>query len=267
MIVTNEKDILIQTHNLTKIFGSGADKVVAVDNVNIKVDKNKIVSFVGQSGSGKTTIARMLLLLTKPTQGSFSFRGESFADFNRARKIKYWQKVQGIFQDPFASFNQFYRVRKILQDCYKLFDSQPSKAEKKEEIRNALKQVNLDPDDVLDQYPFEMSGGQRQRIMIARAFIIKPQILIADEPTSMIDTCSRSNILNSLMKLKKRQDLSIIFITHDMGLAYYVSDELLIMKEGKIVEKGDCVRVVEEPQHPYTRQLLDDVPTLTEEWI
>ena len=265
--MSNSRDVLIQTENLTKVFGTGEEKVTAVDNVDLTLEKDSIISLVGQSGSGKTTVARMLLLLLKPTSGNIIFKGDSLSNFSKSDQIKYWRNVQGIFQDPFASFNQFYRVRKILNDCYKLFDNPPSKAERAEEIKNALSQVNLDPDDVLDVFPFELSGGQRQRIMIARAFIIKPNLLVADEPTSMIDACSRSNILNALMNLKKEQDLSIIFITHDMGLAYYVSDDLYIMKDGKVVEKGDCVRIIEEPEHPYTKQLLEDVPTLTEEWI
>lgn len=262
-----QNNILLKTDNLTKVFGTGSDKVTAVKNVNLKIKNDSIVSIVGQSGSGKTTVARMLLLLLKPTAGRISFKNNPITDLSRSSKIKYWQQVQGIFQDPFASFNQFYRVRKILEDCYKLIDQKKTKAEKLEEMTYALEEVNLDPDDVLDKFPFELSGGQRQRIMIARAFIIKPHILIADEPSSMIDACSRSNILNALLNLKRDEDLTIIFITHDMGLAYYVSDELLIMKDGEIVEKGDAVRVVEEPEHPYTKQLLNDVPVMTEEWL
>ncbi len=262
-----ENVVLIETNNLRKVFGSGADEVVAVKDANITIDRDRIISLVGQSGSGKTTIARLLLLLIKPTAGSIYYQGEPLKGLNRSARIKYWRQVQGIFQDPYASFNQFYRVRKILQDCYKLFDSPPPSDEQTQQIRKALDQVNLDPDDVLDQYPFEMSGGQRQRIMIARAFIISPQVLIADEPTSMIDACSRSNILNALMNLKDEQDLSIAFITHDMGLAYYVSDKLLIMQEGEIVEEGGVVDVVDNPEHPYTQELLNDVPILEEEWI
>ncbi|MFW6269812.1 MAG: ABC transporter ATP-binding protein [Bacillota bacterium] len=258
---------LLQTHNLTKIFGTGEDRVIAVNNVNIKIKNDSIVSIVGQSGSGKTTLARMLLLLIKPSQGNIVYNKKSIIDFKRSSKIKYWQRVQGIFQDPFASFNQFFKVRKILEDCYKLINEKKTKTEKLSEMRSALAEVNLDPTDVLDKFPFELSGGQRQRIMIARAFIIKPKILIADEPSSMIDACSRSNILNALLTLKEERDLTIIFITHDMGLAYYVSDDLFIMKDGKIVEKGDAVKIVESPEHPYTKQLLADVPILTEEWI
>lgn len=263
----SENNTLIQTQDLTKIYGSGAEEVVAVNKVNIRIDQDSIISLVGQSGSGKTTLARLLLLLTKPTSGSIYYQGEPMEGANRGAKIKYWRKVQGIFQDPYASFNLFYRVRKILQDCYKLFDSPPTKSKQKEEIRTALKQVNLNPDEVLDKFPFEMSGGQRQRIMIARALIAQPQILLADEVTSMIDASSRVNVLNALLNLKEEQDLSIVFITHDMGLAYYVSDNLLIMNEGKIVEEGKAVRIVENPEHPYTQELLNDVPTLEEGWI
>jgi len=263
----NDDSLLIETSGLTKIFGSGANRVTAVKDVDLEVKEDTIVSLVGQSGSGKTTVARLLLLLIKPTEGDIFYRGEETSRYGRKAKLKYWRNVQGIFQDPYASFNQFFKVRKILKDCYKLFDSAPSGSIKDRQIKQALEYVNLDPDDVLDKYPFEMSGGQRQRIMISRAFILSPKLLIADEPTSMIDACSRSNILNSLLNLKAEQEITINFITHDMGLAYYVSDELLIMKDGEIVERGNVVRVVENPRHSYTKQLLKDVPTLEEEWV
>ncbi|MFP3952996.1 MAG: ABC transporter ATP-binding protein [Candidatus Acetothermia bacterium] len=263
----NDESLLVETTGLTKTFGSGAKEVTAVKDVDLEVKEDTIISLVGQSGSGKTTVARMLLLLIEPTEGEIYYRGEGTKGYGRRDRLKYWRNVQGIFQDPYASFNQFFKVRKILKDCYKLFDSAPPESVQDRQIKGALEYVNLAPDDVLDKYPFEMSGGQRQRIMISRAFILNPKLLIADEPTSMIDACSRSNILNSLLNLKAEQEITINFITHDMGLAYYVSDDLLIMKDGEIVERGDVVRVVEEPRHPYTKQLLQDVPTLEEEWV
>ncbi|MFW5991646.1 MAG: ABC transporter ATP-binding protein [Halanaerobiaceae bacterium] len=263
----SEKDVLLKIEKLTRIFGQGENRIIAVDNISFEIGSNKIVSFVGQSGSGKTTMAKMLLNLLNPSSGKIYFHGKDIRGYSGKEKNKYWRHVQGIFQDPYASFNQFYKVEKILKDCYKLFARDISQAEKDENIKKALYSVNLDPEEVLGKYPFEMSGGQRQRIMIARAFLIKPEILIADEPTSMIDACSRANILDVLLNVQKEQNISIIFITHDMGLSYYASDRMYIMEKGRIVERGSVHDVVENPKDPYTQQLLSDVPVLNEEWI
>lgn len=263
----NNEQILLVINNLTKIFGHGQNRVVAVDDVSFKIDRNEIISFVGQSGSGKTTIARMLLGLLPPTAGSILYRNNDITNYTRSEKRIYWRDVQGIFQDPYASFNQFYRVEKILEDCFALYDDNLSRAEKDDRIIEALKGVNLAPEDVLGKFPFELSGGQRQRIMIARTFLIEPRILIADEPTSMIDACSRASILDVLLKVKERQKTSIIFITHDMGFAYYASDRIYIMEKGKIVERGSIEQVVNHPEHPYTKKLLNDVPKLHESWF
>lgn len=258
---------LISIKNLTKTFGHGKEKVTAVDDVSFEIDRNEIVSFVGQSGSGKTTVARMLLGLLNPTAGQILYRGNDISKFSKREKKFYWRDVQGIFQDPYASFNQFFKVEKILEDCYNLYEDNIPKEEKQERIIKALKAVNLEPEDVLGKFPFEMSGGQRQRIMIARTFLVEPRILIADEPTSMIDACSRASILDVLLKVKERQKTSIIFITHDMGFAYYASDRIYIMEKGKIVERGPVEEVVNNPQHPYTIELLNDVPKLHEAWL
>ena len=175
--------------------------------------------------------------------------------------------MQGIFQDPFASFNSFFHVRKVLEDSFKLFDNPPPKDIRENMIREALSYVNLRFDEVAQKYPFELSGGQRQRIMIARIFLIKPRLLIADEPTSMIDAVLRSSILELLLKLRRVEKASIVFITHDIGLAYYVSDRIMIMHNGKIVEEGFSDDIVINPRHSYTKKLLSDVPTLHKEWL
>lgn len=263
----NNKKNILSIQGLIKKFGNGRNEVTAVNDISFGLAKNEIISFVGQSGSGKTTVARMVLGLLNPTQGNIYYKGNDIKNYSNKEKKYYWQNVQGIFQDPYASFNQFYHVEKILNDCFKLFDKKPSKVEMEEKICQALDSVNLDPVDVLGKFPFEMSGGQRQRIMIARTFLIEPEVLIADEPTSMIDACSRANILDVLLEIKEKQNTSIIFITHDMGFAYYASDRIYIMENGFIVERGAVEEVVESPKHPYTKHLLSDVPLLTEDWI
>ncbi len=263
---SENKEIILKARNLLKIFGTGKDSVIAVDHINFDIHKGEIVSLVGQSGSGKTTTAQMLLNLIKPTEGNIELNGIDIRTFQGRNRIKYWQKVQGIFQDPFSSFNQFFSISKILKDSLKILGSNLKSGEKDKLITESLESVNINPKDVLDKYPFELSGGQRQRIMIARIFLIKPQLLIADEPTSMIDAVLRSNILKLFMKLREVYGTSIIFVTHDIGLAYYVSDRVFIMQHGKIVESGDPEKVIINPQHPYTIKLINDVPILHQQW-
>ena len=254
----------LEVRELTKIFVSGRRKITAVDQVSFEIHEREIVSLVGQSGSGKTTIAHMILNLLKSTSGSIIFDGKDIKDI---KKKIYWRNVQGIFQDPFSSFNQFFVVKKVLRDSFKILDKNFNNEEKDKIIIKALESVNIDPGDVLEKYPFELSGGQMQRIMIARIFIIKPKLLIADEPTSMIDSILRANILKLFEKLREKQGTSIMFITHDIGLAYYVSDRIFIMHRGKIVEAGSAEQVIMNPNHTYTKGLIEDVPTLHKEWI
>jgi peptide/nickel transport system ATP-binding protein len=258
---------IIKVENLTKVFGSGKKVVKAVNNINFSIKKGEIVSLVGQSGSGKTTVTRLILRLLKETEGKIIFEGKDVTDIKGKEKKEYWKKVQAIFQDPYASFNIFSPVKKVLLDTFKLFNSSYSKKEKEKLICETLESVNLRPEEVVDKYPFELSGGQRQRIMIARAHLIRPQLLLADEPTSMIDANLRSGILELLLSLRDTDDCTIMFVTHDLGLAYYVSDRIFIMHEGEIVEEGSADKIITAPEHPYTIQLIKDVPKLSEEWL
>ena len=260
-------DAIVRTENLTRIFGSGKKATKAVDDVSISINRKEIVSLVGQSGSGKTTLARMILRLLNPTAGKIIFEGRDITNIEGKEKKAYWRKAQAIFQDPYASFNIFSPVKKVLLDTFKLFENKFTKKEKWEMVCESLEAVNLRPDEVAEKFPFELSGGQRQRIMIARAHLIKPELLIADEPTSMIDANLRSGILELLLDLRDTEGTTIMFVTHDLGLAYYVSERLLIMHEGKIVEEGEADKIISEPEHPYTRQLIADVPKLSEEWL
>lgn len=258
---------ILKVRSLVKVFGVGRRATVAVDHINFDIYPGKIVSLVGQSGSGKTTTARMVLNLIKPTSGKIEFQGTDISKFKGKHRREYWQKVQGIFQDPFGSFNQFFTIKKFLQDPLRiLLEDNVSYKERQKLIKMSLESVNIDPNDVMNKYPFELSGGQRQRIMIARVFLINPKIVIADEPTSMIDAVLRSNILKLLIKLRDDRGASIIFITHDIGLAYYVSDYVFIMHKGKIIEAGDPEQVIIHPKEPYTKNLINDVPTLRKKW-
>lgn len=260
-------DILLEAKNVNKIFGSGKNMVHAVKNVDFQMHRGEIISIVGESGSGKTTFAKILLGLLNETSGEIDYNGAPRFLKTQPMKRAYWQNIQSIFQDPFSTFNQFFRVEKILNDCLTLQGlGHISLDEKRQKMRDACQFVNLKYEELYNKYPFELSGGQMQRLMIARIFMMQPNVLIADEPTSMIDACSRSTILDMLLKLRDERGMTILFITHDLGLAYYVSDTLYIMEKGEMVEQGPADELILNPQHPYTKQLVTDVPKLNEEW-
>lgn len=251
--------------DLTKTFGQGRKKVTAVDRVSFRIRDKEIVSVVGESGCGKSVLAKLLLRLEKPTSGELLFDGQPVGDKQNLRA--YWRQVQTVFQDPFSAFNQFFTIRSQLKDAFRLFASKPSKSEMEDIVDQALMAVNIMPKEINGKFPFELSGGQMQRMLLARIFILRPQVLIADEPTSMVDACSRASILDYLMKLKEELRMTIVFVTHDIGLAYYVSDSIYIMHKGRIVEQGPPDQVTLSPQNVITRRLLDDIPQLHRPWI
>ncbi len=259
--------VLLETKKVNKVFGSGKKAVHAVKNVDFCIHKGEIISIVGESGSGKTTLAKILLGLLGETSGDILYEGKPRDIKNHQKRRAYWQSIQAIFQDPFSTFNQFFRVEKILNDCLALQNlGHLTIDEKREKMKDACRFVNLKYEELYNKYPFELSGGQMQRLMIARIFMMQPAVLIADEPTSMIDACSRSTILDMLLKLRDEKQMTILFITHDLGLAYYVSDTLYIMEHGEMVERGDAETVILNPKHEYTKRLVTDVPKLNEEW-
>jgi peptide/nickel transport system ATP-binding protein len=222
---------------------------------------------VGESGSGKTTLAKLLLGLINETEGDVYFQGVKRDISTQRKKQEYWKGIQAIFQDPFSSYNIFNKIDTVLLDCIHMRGGRNLPyARKVELMTEACSFVNLKFEELTNKYPFELSGGQMQRLMIARIFLLKPKILLADEPTSMIDACSRATILDELMQLRNETGMTIIFITHDIGLAYYVSDSVYIMEHGKLVESGSADEVILHPKEPYTKRLLNDVPKIHEEW-
>lgn len=252
---------------LTKVFGVGRQKTVAVDHVDFEFCEGEIVSIVGESGSRKTTLAKMLLGLISTTEGEVYFQGVKRDISTAWKKKEYWRKIQAIFQDPYSSYNNFKKVDSVLLDCINMRNGrQYSKEEKLALMTEACSFVNLKFEELTNKYPFELSGGQMQRLMIARIFLLKPKILLADEPTSMIDACSRATILDMLMKLRNETGMTLIFITHDIGLAYYVSDKVFIMERGKLIESGSADEVILTPRQEYTRRLINDVPKIHEVW-
>ena len=254
-----------EAHGLSRAYGHGKKLKLAVNDVSFKIHDKEIVSIVGESGCGKTVLAKMLLRLEQPTSGSLLYDGKPIASEPDPRK--HWRSVQAVFQDPFSAFNQFFTIRAQLKSSFHLFEQKPSDKEMEDRVDEALLNVNIKPREIDGKYPFELSGGQMQRMLLARIFILKPRVLVADEPTSMVDACSRASILDYLMKLKEQLDMTIVFITHDIGLAYYVSSSIFIMHEGKIVEQGPPDDVTQRPQNPATRQLLDDIPDVHKSWI
>lgn len=259
--------LCLSGRGVTKVFGLGDKKTVAVDHVDFDFHEGEFVSIVGESGSGKTTLSKMLLGLLSPTEGEILFEGKPRDISSGRKKREYWKGIQAIFQDPFSSYNVFHKIDSVLLDCINMRGGRALSREKKiEMMTEACSFVNLKFAELTNKYPFELSGGQMQRLMIARIFLLKPRILLADEPTSMVDACSRATILDMLLDLRDETGMTIIFITHDIGLAYYISDTVYIMEHGKFVEFGKADEVIINPQAAYTKRLISDVPKIHEEW-
>ncbi|HZC27278.1 MAG TPA: ABC transporter ATP-binding protein [Actinopolymorphaceae bacterium] len=259
----SEGSPLLETRGLSRHFGHGAHIVKAVDDVSFTLGRQEVVTIVGESGSGKSTLARLVLRLLDPTAGTIHLDGNDVTSIKGRGLRDYWRDVQAVFQDPFSAFNQFFTVRRLLQRSLSLAGGDA--AERGEALMvGALEHVGLTPAEVLGKWPHQLSGGQRQRVMIARALMMQPRILVADEATSMLDASLRANILNVLGDLRRDYDMTILFITHDIGQACYVSDRVLVMCEGKLVEHGRTEDVIFHPRHEYTQRLLADVPRLHE---
>ncbi|MDR0561989.1 MAG: dipeptide/oligopeptide/nickel ABC transporter ATP-binding protein [Spirochaetaceae bacterium] len=267
MIRNKYGEVFLSAKGLTREFGFGDTKTIAVNNVDFDFHRGEIVSIVGESGSGKTTLAKMILGLLSPTKGEISFEGKPRDISTQAKRKLYWQNIQAIFQDPFSTYNIFNKIDSVLLDCIRLQGgSGLSPDEKFKKMKEACSFVNLKFEELSNKYPFELSGGQMQRLMIARIFMLHPKLLIADEPTSMIDACSRATILDMLLKLRDEINMTIVFITHDIGLAYYISDTVYIMEHGIIVERGTADEAILHPKSDYTKRLLGDVPKIYEPW-
>lgn len=264
------EDAILKVENLTKYYTTGyifRRKVVGAEDVSFTLKRGEILSLVGESGSGKTTTAKMILRLIKPTSGRILLDGRDAHSFERR---EYWRRVQAVFQDPYSTFNYFYTVDRPLMDAFDLLEKTSSKtytqAEREETVASTLETIDMNPDEILGRFPHQLSGGQMQRLLIARSLIIGPEVLLADEPTSMTDASTRVAILNELLRVKEEERMAVIFISHDVGQAYYVSDRVAVMQKGRIVEMGPVEEVFFEPEHPYVRDLVASVPKLYEKW-
>ncbi|RIK55804.1 MAG: ABC transporter ATP-binding protein [Chloroflexi bacterium] len=256
---------LLEAQNITRIFGGGVlnkHHTVAVDEVSLAIheDKPTITAVAGESGSGKTTLARLLLGMIRPTSGSIRFRGQALSTMDRQARRAFRRQVQAIFQDPFEVYNPFYKVDQVLTTPVHKFRLAASRAEAQQRIEESLQMAGLRPEETLGRYPHQLSGGQRQRIMVARALLLNPKIILADEPVSMVDASLRATILESLVRLKRELGISLVYITHDLTTAYQISENIYILYRGSVAEVGNVERVIKEPQHPYTRLLVSSIP-------
>jgi len=242
------------------LLGAGAKQALAPIDLRIDDDRPRVIAVVGQSGSGKTTLARIMLGLETPSEGHLRYHGQNVAGLSAKDRARFRREVQAIFQDPYASFNPFYRVDHALQIPLLHLGTAGSQAEARAAMETACRDVGLNPREVLGRFPHELSGGQRQRLMIARALALKPRLIVADEPVSMVDASLRMTILNNLRTLRQEHAISVVYITHDLATAYQVSDEVIVLYEGRLVEAGSPEHVIEKPQHAYTRALVSAIP-------
>uniref|UniRef100_A0A7C3RLX4 ABC transporter ATP-binding protein n=1 Tax=Dictyoglomus thermophilum TaxID=14 RepID=A0A7C3RLX4_DICTH len=255
------KEILLRVENLTKIFTLGSMfsrvKISAVNNVSFNIKESEIFTLAGESGSGKTTVAKIILGFLEPTSGKIIYKGKNIIESQKEDKKSIRKEVQAVFQNPFETFNPLRMVHNYLVETAKNLGANSNY---QEVIENALNLVGLTWNDVVNKYPSEFSGGQLQRISIARSLLTNPTLLVADEPVSMVDASLRMSIVNLFAKLKKEIGLSVLYITHDLATAYYVSDRIAIMFRGEIVEMGSVDKVLTDPKHPYTMLLKESIP-------
>ncbi len=248
-----------------KVGTFGGKSLVAVNDVSFDVKDGEVVSLIGESGSGKTTIGKMILHLTSISSGAIRFNGADVSRLNGRARKEYYRHVQGVFQDPFSSYNPIFKADRIFRTIREEFFPKIDSHEWNEKIDSSMRAVGLNPDEVLNKFPHQLSGGQLQRFLIARALLLDVQFLVADEIISMLDASTRVGVLNLLAELKSR-GLSILFITHDLSLGYYISQKSVILYRGCVVEMGPTEQVYRHPLHPYTKMLMACVPRLGTKW-
>jgi peptide/nickel transport system ATP-binding protein len=255
---------ILNLRRVTVSFGGGIREApfVALEDIDLTIPSGapEIIAVAGESGSGKTTLGRVILGMTRPAAGSVDFEGSDIWATGAVRSRSYLRNVQAVFQDPFSVFNPFYPVERLLRVPLRMFGLARSRAEQDERIATALRQVGLKPEQIIGRYPHQLSGGQRQRIVVARALMMRPRLIVADEPVSMIDASLRATVLDNLRALRDEHGISIIYITHDLATARQVSNRLYVLYRGRAVEVGDAGDVIGTPKHPYTQLLMSSIP-------
>jgi ABC-type oligopeptide transport system ATPase subunit len=258
----------LHIENVSKLYRSstfGGDLIPALRKVSFDIDRGEVVTLIGESGSGKTTLGKIVLRLISASGGKVVFTGADVSGYHGNQLRDYYRQVQGVFQDPFSSYNPIYRADRVFEVIRDVYFRHMPRQDWYDKVEAALHAVSLNPGDVIGKYAHQLSGGQQQRLLIARALLLDVKLLIADEIISMLDASTRVDILNLLISLK-RSGLAILFITHDLSLGNYVSDRTVILRRGAIVEMGDTVKVFGNPRHPYTQNLLSAVPELHRKW-
>lgn len=257
---------LLEIRNATKIYGGGflhsSPVTVALQDYSLTIDAAPatITTIAGESGSGKTTLANVVLGFTELSSGQILYKGTDISTMDRQQLMDYRREVQAVFQDPYAVYNPFYRVKHIFDIVIKNFKMAANKSEARELIEEALNVVGMRGEEVLEKYPHQLSGGQRQRMMVARAYLLKPRLIVADEPVSMVDASLRAMILDIMLRLRNEQGISFLYITHDLSTAYQIGDRIHLLYQGQTAERGDTVQVIEDPKHPYVQLLINSIP-------
>jgi len=262
-------EVIYEAQAVTKIykrrgsgwFGLGAHGLRAVDKVSVTLRTGEVSALIGESGSGKSTLGRMLAMLELPDEGKLVYEGKDLAGYDKAGLSELRRKIQLVFQDPYDSLDPRYPVWKTVEEPLLPLGLAPS--ERVERVERVLADVELKPvERYFDRMPHELSGGQRQRVAIARALILEPSVLIADEPTSMLDVSVRAGIVNLLIAMTRQRGISVLLITHDLAIARYAASHVSVMNAGVVVESGPAAGVIANPQHAFTKMLLDATPTL-----
>ena len=257
---------LLEARSVTKAFRTGGllsrTSMVALHDVSIAIDaENPTITVVaGESGSGKTTLARLLLGIIEPTVGRILYREKDVGRLSGSERKAFRRDVQAIFQDPFEVYNPFYKVDHVLTVPIAKFGLAPSRAGARALMESTLEMVGLRPEETLGRYAYQLSGGQRQRIMVARALLLRPRVIIADEAVSMIDASLRATILETLLRLHEELSISVLYITHDLTTAYQVGENIVVLYQGAVAEVGDVDLVINQPHHPYTQLLVGSIP-------
>lgn len=258
---------ILELQNVTKTFAGGTfsrQKTVAVDDISFSIpaDRPTMTAVAGESGSGKTTLSRLLLGVIGPSTGQVLYDGGDMTQMSKEQHNAFLRDVQPIYQDPFGVYNPFYKADHLLFAAVSKFKLAESKVEAHRLVSEALETVGLRPDEILGRFPHQLSGGQRQRVMVARALILKPRVILADEPVSMVDASLRATILESLRTLNRDLGISILYVTHDLTTAYQICENIIVMYRGAIVEAGAVDHVIRDPKHPYTQLLVDSIPKM-----